>query len=322
MASGVPAFDELPLLEGARSGWGVFGPEDTIGRLNLTTADRVVQAARLVRTGELFPLNLPLDYFPGVANRTPPRHTVERRGADLYGGHQVAYDEVIDNFYPQATSQWDSLAHVSATGSAAFYNGATDEDIRDARRCTIDYWARRGIAGRAILADVAKLYRLRGEPLELRNAPSVPIERVQEALESDGVTPQPGDILLLHFGFIEWFDQLSSRAQAKVMTGRPMSFPGLARNEATARWLWDSGLAAIAGDVPGVESFPVDFTDPYGALHRVLIGRMGFALGELFDLRALAASSEQDGRYNFMFTSAPLNVIGGVGSTPNAMVIK
>jgi kynurenine formamidase len=176
--------------------------------------------------------------------------------------------------------------------------------------------------GRAILADVARLLRAQGEHYDLREAPQVSIDTVVAALADSGVTPRPGDVLLIHFGFLEWFDGLSTRAQAKVMTGRPMAFAGLERSQATVRYLWDSGFAAVAADVPGVEAFPVDFATPYGALHRVLIGRLGFALGELFDLRALATSSERDGRYDFFFTSAPLNVRGGVGSPPNALAIK
>ena len=117
-------------------------------------------------------------------------------------------------------------------------------------------------------------------------------------------------------------DGLSVRAQAKVMSGKPMSYVGLERSEETVRWLWDSGIAAVAGDAPGVEAFPVDMVAAYGALHRILIGRLGFALGELFDLRRLSSESESDGRYEFLFTSAPLNIVGGVGSTPNALVIK
>ena len=320
-SSSIPPFDELPYLGDARSGWGVFGPEDTIGRVNLMTPERVVEASTLVRTGEVFPLNLPLDYFPRVAHRSPPRHTLDRRGPELYAGQQVAYDEVIDNFYPQATSQWDALAHVSATADA-FYNGAVDDDIVSARRCTIDHWARRGIVGRAVLADVARLHQLRDLPYDLREAPRISIDLVAEALADAGIEPREGDVLLLHFGFLEWFDALSDRAKAKVMGGNPMAFPGIEQSEAAVRWLWDSGFAAVAGDVPGVEAFPVDFDAPYGALHRILIGRMGFALGELFDLRGLAASSARDGRYEFLFTSAPLNIVGGVGSTPNALAIK
>jgi hypothetical protein len=317
----VPAFDELPYLGDARSGWGVFGTDDTVGRINLMTPERVVRAAELVRSGEVFPLNLPLDYFPHVAHRTPPRHTVQRRGPELFGNRMVAYDEVIDNFYPQATSQWDALAHVSATESE-FYNGAVDDDILNARNCTIDHWARRGIVGRGILADVERLYRERGQSLDVRSAPQISVDDVADALTLGGVAPRAGDLLIINFGFLNWYDTLSSRARAKVLGAVPMTYIGLERSEQTVRWLWDSGLAAIASDAPGVEAFPVELDRPYGALHRVLIGRLGFALGELWDVRQLAASCAADGRYEFLTTSAPLHVIGGVGSTPNALAIK
>ena len=45
-------------------------------------------------------------------------------------------------------------------------------------------------------------------------------------------------------------------------------------------------------------------------------------LGEQFQLAPLAADCAQDGRYEFMLVSAPLNVEGGVASPPNAVAIK
>jgi len=45
-------------------------------------------------------------------------------------------------------------------------------------------------------------------------------------------------------------------------------------------------------------------------------------IGELWYLESLAADCAADGVYEFMFTSAPLNILGGVGSPPNAIAIK
>lgn len=39
-------------------------------------------------------------------------------------------------------------------------------------------------------------------------------------------------------------------------------------------------------------------------------------------LEDLAADCAEDGRYEFLVTSAPLNLSGGVGSPPNALAIK
>ena len=45
------------------------------------------------------------------------------------------------------------------------------------------------------------------------------------------------------------------------------------------------------------------------------------SLGELWDLRRLAAYCREKGRYSFMLTSSPLNVPCLVGSPPNALAI-
>ena len=47
----------------------------------------------------------------------------------------------------------------------------------------------------------------------------------------------------------------------------------------------------------------------------------GMAIGELWDLKDLAAHCKKTGRYSFMLTSAPLNISGLIGSPPNALAI-
>ena len=54
----------------------------------------------------------------------------------------------------------------------------------------------------------------------------------------------------------------------------------------------------------------------------VLIPGLGMALGEYFELDPLAEACARDRRWSFLFTSAPLNVFGGVGSPPNALALR
>ena len=59
--SELPRYQDLPTApRGGRSAWGLFGPDDNLGLVNLMTPERVAAAARLVRTGRMFPLDLPL----------------------------------------------------------------------------------------------------------------------------------------------------------------------------------------------------------------------------------------------------------------------
>ena len=121
----LPSYSELPPApEGGRSGWGVFGADDNLGLVNLMTPERIAAAARLVTKGQVFPLDMPLGSVdPGLARyRGVPRHRV------LHRAGTSGFDDVYDNFYPQASSQWDSLAHVGYAHDQ-FYNGVTEADV-------------------------------------------------------------------------------------------------------------------------------------------------------------------------------------------------
>ena len=56
--------------------------------------------------------------------------------------------------------------------------------------------------------------------------------------------------------------------------------------------------------------------------HTLLLPMLGLPLGEMWNLEGLAADCAADGRYECMFTSAPLNLPHGVASPPNALAIK
>lgn len=43
--------------------------------------------------------------------------------------------------------------------------------------------------------------------------------------------------------------------------------------------------------------------------------------GEMWNLESLSAACAKHKRYTFFFTSAPLNIPGGVSSTPNAIAV-
>lgn len=56
-------------------------------------------------------------------------------------------------------------------------------------------------------------------------------------------------------------------------------------------------------------------------LHETLLSGFGMPIGELMDLKELAAACKRAKRWTFFFTSQPLNVVGGVASPPNGLAI-
>ena len=317
----LPSYDQLPIKDGAPEGsaWGLFGDEDQLGCLNLLTPERVATAARLVRRGAVFPLNWRIDQPdpPLFGRGAPSVHLLE-----IGGG--VARDDYIDNFYPQASSQWDGLRHIRHPRDG-FYNGVRDEEVIEGEggKLGMENFARKGIVGRGVLLDVGRHLESRGTPLDCDTSAVITKNTLDACAKAQDISIQTGDILLIRTGWLCWYMKDTTAQQRQTMAGDAMTqlrAPGIGPAEEMAEYLWNLHVAAVAGDNPSLEAWPP--SPESGFLHFKMLPHFGMPIGEMWDMEALAAECAQDGVYEFMFTSAPLNVPGGVGSPPNALEIK
>lgn len=316
----LPKFSQLPLVgqTGERHTWDVFGRGDQLGTVNLLTPERVKRAAALVRTGKVINLNLPLN-FP----------------ITLYGGFRSGYrhhievnrggrDDYVDNFAMQGSSQWDSLRHIRFR-EFGYYGGRQDDDLDGKGELGIENWARHGIIGRGVLLDAAGVMERRGTPLDVTKNFSMDGAFLQEVAQAENIKIEPGDIVLLRTGWLTWYKSLDAAGREALRgTLHPgeggMACPGLDPSQATAAWVWDQQIAAMAADNVALEALPVEAA--VGFQHRRLIALQGMPIGEVWDLDELAQDCARDGVYECMLVSAPLNLPGGVGSPPNAYAIK
>lgn len=317
--SNLPSYRDLPVKDGAPAGssWGLFGDDDQLGTLNLLTPERVAAAAKLVRKGAVFPLNLPVNQpDPPLFGRGAVRVTLLKGGSGR--------DDYLDNFYPQASSQWDSLRHIMHPREG-FYNGTKPEEIvSGGGRLGIENMAQRGIAGRGVLLDVARYLEGRGEPIDYTTPAVIDRATLEACRASQGVEIQTGDILLIRTGWLRWYVNESSTEQRQTMSGdatTQLRAVGIGSDEEMAEYLWDLHISAVAADNPALETWPPG-ADGSSFLHFHLIPLLGMPIGELWWLDGLADDCAADGAYEFLFTSAPLNVPGGVGSPPNALAMK
>ena len=132
-----------------------------------------------------------------------------------------------------------------------------------------------------------------------------------------GVEFRAGDILLIRTAFIIWFESLSP--EEREAAGKKANWSGVKGCEETVRWIWDKHFAAVGGDAAVFEAWPAK--DPNWRLHDHLIALLGIPLGEMFDLEELSKVCRKAGKWSCLFTSAPINIPGGVASPPNAICI-
>ena len=182
---------------------------------------------RLDLLGKVFALNLSINIpDPPLFTRGKHSHTVK-----IFPNAEFVLDDYLDNFYPQASSQWDALAHVKHPVHGA-YNGIPDNQItgRGGMRLGIDNLARRGIAGRGVLADVARYYDRIGKSINFTSAESIPLGDVQATLEDEGVALRAGDVLLIRIGWTKFY--LSASAEIKAELARETIGAGNRRQRA------------------------------------------------------------------------------------------
>jgi kynurenine formamidase len=317
--SKTPPYDALPVIEatGDAHAWDVWGRDDELGSVNRLGPAQVAAAARLVRDGRVINLTLPLDEpAPGLsADREGYRHHIEVR--------RQGRDDSLDNFYLQFSSQWDGLRHIRYR-EFGYWGGRQEADL-DAGALGIERWARHGIIGRGVLVDVPRFMERGSRAYALDERAPIGPSLLEAILEDQGVAPETGDILLLRTGWLAWYLELDAGArQALRGSLHPgeggLHCPGLDPTRATAAWLWDHGVAAIAADNPALEALPVDREQ--GFQHRRLMPLLGMPIGEFWQLDELAADCASDGRYACMLVSAPLHLPGGVGSPANAYAVK
>jgi kynurenine formamidase len=333
------------------SNWGDFGENDQLGRINLITRKKVLEGIAEVISGQTFCLSLPLNLPGGTglsARRQPPVIEPTMRDGDPNVNFPMSrlnpsyIDLLCDDkvtLCTQYSTQWDALAHIGAYFDAdedgiaegRYYNGyRAESDIRGPANYRdgaahpsetgyaldalgIEHMAVHGIQTRGVLVDL--------EHHLGRSRTVVKASELMRIMSEDGVTVAPGDILCLHTGFADAILAAQGNPDASVL-GSCAVLSG--DDPMLARWISESGLAAIATDNFAVESFPS--ADPNAStalpLHHHCLFKLGLPFGELWYLTELARYLRTSHRSRFLLTAPPLRLPGAAGSpvTPIATV--
>lgn len=189
---------------------------------------------------------------------------------------------------------------------------------------SLDWHDRGCIVARGVLIDFKSYAEAKEIEYSVFSGFRIGISDIEAAASYQGVTFQPGDILIIRFGVTEVLGAMTGDEQAAAMASHHAC--GIEGSKEMARWLWNQHFAAVASDNVAVEAMPpildgVEQPLTHLILHQWCLCLFGLPLGELWYLKSLADQCKALGRYEFLFTSSPLNVPGAVGSPPNALAI-
>jgi kynurenine formamidase len=296
--------DEVKQLYDKISNWGRWGKEDQRGALNYISPQKRASAARLVDSGEIVSLSLPLSTQSGPDNPQPVQHMMLHAGPPGY----ASLDYFAIAPHGMAFTHLDALCHVFWQGK--MYNGFSEREVGrfGARRCAIDV-TRDGVMSRGVLLDIPRTKKV--DWLELREA--IYPEDLEAAEKLGNLQVGEGDILLIRTG------RHKRRAVQGAWDPRREGLPGL--DASCLEWLYARKIAVL-----GCDAVSDIAPSPYGAemglpIHVGTLVIQGIHLIDNADFEALSAACERHQRYEFLFSMAPLILERGTASPVNPLAL-
>ncbi|HVX19938.1 MAG TPA: cyclase family protein [Acidimicrobiales bacterium] len=317
----MPVPDRFADIAARVRNWGRWGDDDQLGTLNLVDDDARRRAAASVRTGQAFPLGLPLSEAEGiqmgfVPGRINPKRTMIAVNEPLSADPEwICASEDTVELALQCATHWDGLAHASYGG--VIYNGYPAGTVTGAGATRCGIHLVRTLVSRGVLLDVA---RAKGRDVLDPGYPITPAD-LDAALELARTDLQPGDVVLVRTGQMVHL-ALPGRPSPPTRDLVAYTWPTPGLTMATAAWFRDRDVAAVATDTLPLEVFPGEDDDIYLPVHLLHLVEMGMTQGQNWVLDDLADACAGDGRYTFFLDATPLPFTQGLGSPLNPVAVR
>jgi kynurenine formamidase len=292
------AMDEL-------SNWGRWGEDDELGAANLITSEKRTAAAALVREG--ISVSLAHDIVQEEAiDATTILNREVLRATETGASDQLQY---TGTYHGVIHSHLDAIdCHIMVDGQG--YNGVSLEEIEAAGGCPRGsiHALKDGIVTRGILFDATLLPGKATADGWLEPGTAIRKADLEALEEIEGVSVEPGDVILLHTG----------RWKRRAALGPWESSEGVAGYHAdVAYFMKERGVSFIGHDMWN-DVFPHEFSDDVRLpLHRLALVSLGVGIFDNLDFGDVADVAQRLGRYEFLFMAAPLRIEMGMGSPLN-----
>ena len=299
----------LPLAASAQS-WrptqqcpSKWGAGDERGSANHMKPESVMRATRLIRTGEVIEIGHVLGpTMPFFGTRRFDVHT-KRTFMNQPSNRRGSNEELVVSEIGQVGTQFDGFAH--QTHEDSMYNcfKVSEQETRSGfKKLGVEKVGM--LMTRGILIDVAGLKGVE----TLGDAYEITVADLEQALERQKLTIQPGDAILINTGW----GRLYGKDNARYVK----SCPGV--GVAAMEWLVKKDPMLVGADNWPVEVSPNPDKELSLPGHQIFLVLNGIHLLENLKLDELAAKRVHE----FAFVMQPLKIQGGSGSTVAPVAIR
>jgi kynurenine formamidase len=278
------------------SNWGRWGADDQLGTVNHITGECRARAASLVTAGRTVSLSHPL--LLGTSGPPNSVHTVWRSSGPV----PAAAEFIGMDFHGPEITHLDAICHIHRDG--LMYNGFSALNVvpRSGAAALGTETIASQLVGRGVLLDVAEATGV----AYLATGAEVTADDLRRAERLGRVDVGTGDLVFVRMG-----GSASDAADAARL-------PGLAPE--CLEWFRTRDVAVVGTDVaadatpqdPGPWAFPI---------HQLAIFHMGMPLLDNCSLGELGQACAETGRYQFLVTIAPIQIVGGTGAPVNPLAV-
>lgn len=282
------------------------GADDTLGAINFLSPEKVIEAAKLIKTGKTYALGVELGReTPGYGTRTFQLFAVgagDGSGA-TQGTNKMTFNDDWIMTWIGIGSQIDGLGHLGI--DHRYYNGTHVSEFWVADGLTkfgIDTLP--PIVTRGVLLDIAAY---RGEKI-MQAGTAINRKDIEGAMNAQKVTIGKGDVVILNTGW----QALAMSDPEKFLSGQP----GLGLEG--AKFLASKDVVAVGADQWGLEVTPGEDPELVFPVHQELLAKNGIYILENMKTDELVA----DKAWEFLFVLGQPKLKGAVQGIINPVAIR
>ncbi|OWQ86910.1 polyketide cyclase [Roseateles aquatilis] len=261
-----------------------YGANDEIGAVNLLGPSVVLDAVKLVKTGKVYPLAVPIDkHLPAFRHRSFHLYNIQpgQQEGGSKGPNKFTFNDELVEGWTGVGTQLNGIGHIGIDN--VYYNGHHAKDF-----VTVEGVTKLGvekvppIVTRGVVLDMAEFY---GADV-VDDDKEFSVADLQAVCEKQGIEIRKGDVVLFNTGWLGLIGKENERFLSVE--------PGIGME--AARWLADRGIVAFGGDTWASEIYPNKTGEEF-PVNQFMLAKRGIYNLELIDTRALL----RDGIHEFLF---------------------